>query len=80
MNKDGALEEVNKITAECESLKDRLQIATETQISEKARLEKRIDDLQSSLNVAELKANEATNTSNGIQTLINSLESKVGFL
>ncbi|CAD5116285.1 DgyrCDS5192 [Dimorphilus gyrociliatus] len=77
LERDESLEELRKITAECESLKERLQIATETQIAEKARLEQKINDLQSSLSIAELKANEAVSASSGVQSLIDSLENKL---
>ena len=53
--RDDAIATSRKATTERDTLRERLKIATETQLSDRARLEQRLEDLQTALAVVSLQ-------------------------
>ncbi|XP_052721802.1 testis-specific gene 10 protein-like isoform X2 [Crassostrea angulata] len=56
--RDDALQDLRRMTTERDSLRERLKIATETSLSDRAKLEQKIEDLDSALHHAEVEKNE----------------------
>lgn len=65
------------MTTERDSLRDRLKIATETHLSDRAHLEQKVDDLESAIRASELDKDEALNRLKSMQDVIEAVESKV---
>lgn len=65
------------MTTERDSLRERLKIATETHLSDRAHLEQKVDDLESAMRASELDKDEALNRLKSMQDVIDAIEAKV---
>ncbi|KAK3100318.1 hypothetical protein FSP39_018085 [Pinctada imbricata] len=56
--RDDALADLRRMTTERDSLRERLKIATESSLSDRAKLEQKIEDLETTLHSVEVEKNE----------------------
>ncbi|XP_053399484.1 centrosomal protein of 135 kDa-like isoform X2 [Mercenaria mercenaria] len=75
--RDDAVSELRRMTTERDSLRERLKIATEISLSEKAKLEQRGEDLESALTQAENERGELIVRVNSLKEDVRSLEEQV---
>lgn len=75
--RDDAVSELRRMTTERDSLRERLKIATETSLSEKAKLEQRSEDLEGALTQAENERGELIVRVNSLKEDVRSLEEQI---
>ncbi|XP_060554868.1 centrosomal protein of 135 kDa-like isoform X3 [Ruditapes philippinarum] len=75
--RDDAVSELRRMTTERDSLRERLKIATEISLSEKAKLEQRGEDLESALTQAENERGELIVRVNSLKEDVRSLEEQI---
>ncbi|XP_041463887.1 testis-specific gene 10 protein-like isoform X2 [Lytechinus variegatus] len=75
--RDDAIADLRRMTTERDSLRERLKISTDTHLSDKARLEQRVEDLEHLLLVAEQERNSSQSRVSSMQAMINTLEEQV---
>ncbi|KAL4230126.1 hypothetical protein ACF0H5_010511 [Mactra antiquata] len=75
--RDDAVSELRRMTTERDSLRERLKIATETSLSEKAKLEQRGEDLEAALQQAENERGELIVRVNALKEDVRHLEDQI---
>ncbi|WAQ97982.1 CP135-like protein [Mya arenaria] len=75
--RDDAVSELRRMTTERDSLRERLKIATEVSLSEKAKLEQRGEDLESALQQAESERGELIMRVTTLKEDVRSLEAQI---
>lgn len=75
--RDDAASNCRNLTVERDSLRERLKIATDMNLSERAKLEQTIEDLETALHSAELNRNAIEDRLRMSQTYIDTLEARV---
>eukprot|EP00057_Strongylocentrotus_purpuratus_P011253 XP_011665727.1 PREDICTED: testis-specific gene 10 protein isoform X5 [Strongylocentrotus purpuratus] len=75
--RDDAVADLRRITTERDSLRERLKISTDTNLSDKARLEQRVEDLEHLLLGAEQERNSSQSRVSSMQAMIVTLEEQV---
>ncbi|KAI0239743.1 hypothetical protein LSAT2_009518, partial [Lamellibrachia satsuma] len=75
--REDALTELRRVTTERDTLRERLQIATDTQLSDRARLEQRIEDLQNTVKNVEVEKSSKEDQVKVLENMLDNLESKV---
>ncbi|XP_052276552.1 centrosomal protein of 135 kDa-like isoform X1 [Dreissena polymorpha] len=75
--RDDAVSELRRISTERDSLRERLKIATEVSLTEKAKLEQRCEDLESGLQQAENERGELIVRVNALKDDVRGLEEQI---
>ncbi|KAK2182666.1 hypothetical protein NP493_341g01017 [Ridgeia piscesae] len=75
--REDALTELRRVTTERDTLHERLQIATDTQLADRARLEQRIEDLQNTVKNVEAEKLSKEDQVKALETMLDNLEVKV---
>jgi centrosomal protein CEP135 len=75
--RDDALANVHNLTIERDTLRERLKIATESQLADRARLEQTIEDLENAVRAMELERKSADDRLRRTETYGTSLEEQV---
>ncbi|XP_070554439.1 centrosomal protein of 135 kDa-like isoform X2 [Ptychodera flava] len=75
--RDETLADLRRMTTERDSLRERLKISTETQLSDRARLEQRIEDLENALHSSDQERSELLARVTSLRELIATLEDQV---
>ncbi|KAK2148603.1 hypothetical protein LSH36_489g00052 [Paralvinella palmiformis] len=72
--RDDAIADLRRLTTERDTLRERLKIATDTQLADRGRLEQRIEDLEVALRTVESERDALSDHVQGLQRFIESLE------
>ncbi|XP_074651450.1 uncharacterized protein LOC141906138 isoform X2 [Tubulanus polymorphus] len=75
--RDDALADLRRMITERDSLRERLKIATESQLSDRAHLEQRIEDLQNNMKIIEVERDDLGSRVTSLRELLGSLEEKL---
>ncbi|XP_064608998.1 centrosomal protein of 135 kDa-like [Liolophura sinensis] len=75
--KEDALAELRRVSTERDSLRERLKIATETSLSDRAKLEQRVEDLKSALSAIEVERDELSARVSMLKTSLGSCQDQV---
>ncbi|XP_067662962.1 centrosomal protein of 135 kDa-like isoform X1 [Haliotis asinina] len=75
--RDDVVADLRRLTTERDSLRERLKIATETSLSDRARLEQRVEDLENTLHTVEAERNEYIVRVNVLKEEIKTLEEQL---
>ncbi|XP_046325816.2 centrosomal protein of 135 kDa-like isoform X2 [Haliotis rufescens] len=75
--RDDVIADLRRLTTERDSLRERLKIATETSLSDRARLEQRVEDLENTLHTVEAERNEFIVRVNVLKDEIKTLEEQI---
>lgn len=75
--RDDATAELQRVTTERDSLRERLKLSTETSLSERAHFEQKVEDLDSQLKMATVERNELQMRVKNLKDDINNLEERI---
>uniref|UniRef100_A0A2C9JE12 Centrosomal protein of 135 kDa n=1 Tax=Biomphalaria glabrata TaxID=6526 RepID=A0A2C9JE12_BIOGL len=75
--RDDAISDLRRMTTERDSLRERLKIATETSLSDRAKLEQQVEDLETTLHTVEQERNELTIRMNTLKDEIKIMEEQI---
>ncbi|XP_059152466.1 centrosomal protein of 135 kDa-like isoform X1 [Physella acuta] len=75
--REDAISDLRRMTTERDSLRERLKIATETSLSDRAKLEQQVEDLESTLHTVEQERNELMIRMNSLKDEIKMMEEQI---
>ncbi|CAL1543301.1 unnamed protein product [Lymnaea stagnalis] len=75
--RDDTISDLRRMTTERDSLRERLKIATETSLSDRAKLEQQVEDLESTLHTVEHERNELMLRVNTLKDEIKIMEEQI---
>ncbi|XP_055958999.1 testis-specific gene 10 protein isoform X2 [Patella vulgata] len=75
--RDDAITDLRRVVTDRDSLRERLKIATETSLSDRAKLEQKVEDLESTLHTVEAERNELAARMNTLKDDIRNLDEQL---
>ncbi|GFS26865.1 centrosomal protein of 135 kDa-like [Elysia marginata] len=75
--RDDAISDLRRMTTERDSLRERLKIATETSLSDRAKLEQQVEDLEATLHTVEQERNELMIRMNTLKDEVKVMEEQI---